>query len=445
MVVITASQAGAALDTDLRTGGGTDDTAVLQAVLDRAATGETLHLILDGPALVSGLDVHGNTTIECRDGAGLYLADGSYRAVLRNANRTRDAVVDRDITVKGGFFNGNRNGQRELQRTDWPIPNREKDGTTLSGLQFFGVDGLRLEGLTTWDARAYAIWIANVEHVTMRDITIDFDVDFEAYPGDASAAEQRAFLDGFRSNMDGIHVNGPARHVVMEGLRLRTEDDALALNANDWTVADFTVGDLHGPYVGLGPITDVVIRDVVFDGAFQGIRILSADQRIDRILIENVSGTIRHRMAMLSRFAIAGPVGDIGTVVFRNINVDPSPAATWREIYPDWYEEREAAARAAGTEVWDMDEEGDRPLFSLNGVIDRLVLEGVTLAAVDDRPVIRLGRDAVVHSLEAELRISDPKHVAVPLRTGLGGRIEHLTLSVHDDTSSRTRAEAHIG
>ena len=53
-----ASRAGARLDSNLSSGGGTDDTKALQTILNRAADGRAVHLIVDGPALVSGLDVY---------------------------------------------------------------------------------------------------------------------------------------------------------------------------------------------------------------------------------------------------------------------------------------------------------------------------------------------------------------------------------------------------
>ncbi len=72
--VIYASRCGAALDSNVSTGGGTDDTAALQAALDTAVGKGHLHLVLDGAALISApLRIHSNTTIECPDrGCGLF-------------------------------------------------------------------------------------------------------------------------------------------------------------------------------------------------------------------------------------------------------------------------------------------------------------------------------------------------------------------------------------
>src|SRR5688500_13687323 len=75
--VVLASRAGAALDSHLIEGGGTDDTAILQRILDGAAHGRPVHLVVDGPALIRGLSIYSHTTIECTAGGGFYLKDHS--------------------------------------------------------------------------------------------------------------------------------------------------------------------------------------------------------------------------------------------------------------------------------------------------------------------------------------------------------------------------------
>jgi hypothetical protein len=63
--LVCASQTGAKLDSNVLTDGGTGDTAALQAVLDQGPKFGRLHLIMDGAALVCGLTMRSNTTIEC--------------------------------------------------------------------------------------------------------------------------------------------------------------------------------------------------------------------------------------------------------------------------------------------------------------------------------------------------------------------------------------------
>ena len=77
----------AVLDSNVHTGGGTNVTRQLQGVLDLAKTEGGIHLIMDGAALVSGLILHSNTTIEClTKDCGFFLDDHSNCAIVTNAD-----------------------------------------------------------------------------------------------------------------------------------------------------------------------------------------------------------------------------------------------------------------------------------------------------------------------------------------------------------------------
>ena len=182
-----------------------------------------------------------------------------------------------------------------------------------------------------------------------------------------------------------------------------------------------TIDNDMGPYVGQGPITDVVIRNVQFMDTLQGFRLLSTDQRIDRVVIDHVTGTVRHRFAILSHFINQTAFGNFGSIVFDHINVNPTPSGSWLEIYPDKYERQPRTSWSK----WDLSEEGDLPLFSLNSPVEHLALRHVALKAVDARPIIRVGADAAIDVLEADISLSDPANRAVPLKLLPGGRIKH--------------------
>lgn len=419
--MVSASSAGAVLDSDLLRGGGTDDTSTLQKLLDVAKTGRAVHLLIDGPALVSGLNVYGHTTIECTAGGGLYLKDNSDRALLRNAHRSRGAVSDKHITLRGCFLNGNRNGQRQASG---PLfgERQEADGTLKSTLQFFGVSNLTMESVFLWDCRAFCAQLANAKFITIRDATID--ANFPPYPENASATEQRKYLDAIpRSFIDGFHFHGPIQYLTMDGLKLRTEDDALAFTANEYK-DDITIDNPLGPYVGQGPITDVIISNVILMDALQGIRLLSSTERIDRFVVSNVTGTVRHRMAVISPFTAASR-GNVGSVSFSHIHVDQLSASNWRELYPDWYQED---LKTSAT--WDRDEEGEAPIFSLNGSIESLTLNDVVTKAINPRPIIRVGHTSRINRMRVDLSVKDPKAQAIPLKLNAGSHIERLNLSL---------------
>jgi hypothetical protein len=96
--IIIASEAGAKLDSDVTKGGGADDTALIQGILDRAPKLGTLKLVVDGPILVTGLKVHSNTTIECLNRAcGFFLADNSNRPLIANATPQAEGRADHFI------------------------------------------------------------------------------------------------------------------------------------------------------------------------------------------------------------------------------------------------------------------------------------------------------------------------------------------------------------
>lgn len=420
---LLASAAGAALDSNLMTGGGTDDTTALQRILDQAKDGRAVHLVIDGPALVSGLDVYGGTTIECTGGSGLYLKDDANRAIVRNAHRSRGEVTDKHITVRGCFFNGNRERQRigtPLRRGGQYVP-FEPDGKTFqSGLQFFGVHYLKLENLALWHTRSFGVWVANAKFVHLDDVTVD--TGLPPYPNRAGLAEQQEYKTR-GVNDDGVHFNGPIQYLTINNLQLRTVDDALALNANDMASDDMTINNDMGPYVGQGPITDVTISNVMFMDAHQGIRLLSRDQRIDRIVIRNLAGTVRQRVVMLSHFLNTNRVGNFGSIVFRDVAVDPVECPPYLDLYPGLKD-----MVSKNPAMWDIAEEAERPLFSLNSPIENLVLQQVTTKTIDERPLIRVGPDAEIQTLYVDINIHDPAAQAIPLK--LVGRIERLNFSV---------------
>ena len=414
---VLASKEGAALDSDPLRGGGTDDTAVLQRVLNRAMNGQPVHLLVDGTALVSGLNVYGNTTIDCVEGGGFFLRENSRRAIIRNAHRSRGSVIDEHISIRGCFFNGNR--ERQLGTTS-QHPNQEPDGTFISGLQFLGVNHLTLEKLVLLKIKSFGIWVANGRYIVLRDIAVDNG----APPYTPSLTPSQLLADAEEyGNTDGVHFNGPIQYLTADDLRLRTGDDAVALNANDSEHDDITLTNEMGPYVGQGPITDVVLTNVILQDSALGVRLLSSSQRIDRIVINDVTGTIRGRMAILGHFVIHEHTGNFGSIMFSNINVNPLRIRSMNEL--------EEASAASDQEKEDLADELEVPLFSLNSPIESLILRNVMTTVVDSRPLIRAGRDAAVGDMSVDLNVFDPSMQSVPLELAMGGRVERLSFALN--------------
>jgi hypothetical protein len=375
----------------------------LQAVLDRALKGIPVNLIVDGAALISGLNVYGNTTITCINGGGFFLQKGSNRALIRNVHRSRDAVQDSRITLAGCFLNGNRRGQSpalvplsssDISNLDQRVidaRNKESDGTYMSALQFMGVNDLALEHLTIWNARAFGALISNGERITIRDVTVD--------DGSGADADILEF-----ANTDGLHFKGPLRYVTIDGVRAHVGDDAIALNADDYDTDDLTIGNEFGPYVRSGPITDVTVNNLQLMDTRSGIRLLSSTHRLDRIAISNVSGSVRGwHVAVISHWLNTRSLGNVGTVALSNVTVD-----------------------------WPIDPKIDvsSPYIKINARIEAVILRNVVMKVGDGRPILRLAPDANVDLLSADLHLLDPGQQASPIILDSGCRVDVMTLSL---------------
>ncbi|MHB0998942.1 MAG: glycosyl hydrolase family 28 protein [Armatimonadota bacterium] len=279
----------AKLDSDVINGGGTDDTEVLQAILDKAPEWGGLHLIIDGAALVRGLDIHSNTTIECETkDCGFFMASGSNRSIVQNVHLDFKVRHDKNITLIGGTYNHNAVGQEHHIPIESENGVFERDKWVLT-MEFYGVEYLTMRDVTIRNQRTFAMLVANWFRVTMENITIELPDNMYA------------------QNQDGIHFWGPGQFLDMRNIMGCSGDDfiALAPDEND-EVSD---------------ITDVVIDGVFLNDADQGIRLLSRGTgRLDRVVIRNVTGTYKGIGFFINPW-FPGGTGNFGNITFENIDL----------------------------------------------------------------------------------------------------------------------------
>jgi hypothetical protein len=293
--ILFASQAGAKLDSNVISGGGTDDTEVIQGILDKALVLGNLHLIMDGAALIRGLNIRSNTTIECLNAScGFFLAPQSNRSVIQNANfNVSGERKDKNITLLGGTYNQNCKEQvHHVTGQDFlgnVIDNGQK---WVIALEFYGVENLTMRDVTIRDQRTFAMLLANWVRVLMENISIDL-------PG---------HMDG--QNQDGIHFFGPGQFLTMRNIQGSAGDDFIALAPDE--------------YDGVSDITDVLIDGVFLNNADQGIRLLSREKgRLDRVTIKNITGTYRSFGFYIDPW-FKGSGGSMGNIVFDTINLSQS-------------------------------------------------------------------------------------------------------------------------
>lgn len=364
--VFYASECGAKLDSNVLTGGGTDDTEVIQGILDKATELGGLHLVMDGAALIRGLEIHSNTTIECLNkSCGFFLAPGANRSMLRNANANFKVRKDRNITLIGGTYN--QNCREQVHHLEVPEDcvdvftgnNVFGNRRWVIGMEFFGVENLIVRNVTIRNQRTFGMLVVNWYNVNMEDIRLELPDHMYA------------------QNQDGIHFWGPGQFLKMRNISGSSGDDFIALAPDEH--------DLESD------ITDVIIDGVFLENADQGIRLLSRGKgRLDRVLIKNVVGTYKSFGFIINPW-FAGNGGNYGNIVFDTIDL--------RQTEP----------------IYDYT---DPFLFRVGGNVERLTLRNVFHHnPTDNRSILEVGGPYITESIHAES--NEPSFVGALVIDGL--------------------------
>ena len=152
-------------------------------------------------------------------------------------------------------------------------------------MRFDNVKDLSIRGLTLKDPVTFGMQLGNVRQFTVEDITFDYNLK--------------------RTNMDGVHVHGNSRWGRIANLKGTTNDDLVALNADDGGYFEMT----------RGPIEDVSVDGVFSEDGYTAVRLLSAGSPIRRVQLANIFGTYRYNV-----------------VSFTNHRVHPGSPSTFEDI-----------------------------------------------------------------------------------------------------------------
>ena len=291
---IYASEIGAKLNSNVYTGGGTDDTAVLQAVLDKAPEIGGVHLIMDGAALVSQLKLHSNTTIECLNAdCGFFQLPQSNCAIVTNYNWDRKARNARNITLLGGTYNQNCPNQlHDVPATPEMLGANCYEGIHgVVGIEFCGVENLVVRDLKILDFRTYAFMLTNFFRATIENVWVDLPNRMVA------------------QNQDGLHFWGPGQFLTVRDCGGTVGDDFMNIGPDE--------GD------GVSSITDVLVDGIFLNDADQALRLLSRGTgRLDRVTIRNVSGTYRSFGFYINPWLYGDDIkGNYGHITIENVDL----------------------------------------------------------------------------------------------------------------------------
>ncbi len=331
------------LDSDVYTGGGTDQTEILQSLLDKAVEWGQLRLVMDGAALISGIKVHSNTTIECMNkGCGFYLNDNCNCAIITNADADFDKIRTRNISLIGGTYNHNCLHQaHHVEYMEKDENGDEKQIIKWSlAIEFYGIENLNVKDLTVRDQRTFAFTVGNFRHVNVENTY--FELVNEIPEG----------------NQDGFHFWGPGQFLTMRNIGGKTEDDFMNIGPDERD--------------GVSSITDVLIDGVFLDHAWQGIRLLSRGTGLlDRVTIRNVTGTYNAYGFYINPWVTDDKLGNYGNITFENIDLRPEKEI----LIPNYYIKSNPAF-----------------LFSIGGDFESLTFRNISwYHSEDNRNIFQLG------------------------------------------------------
>ena len=300
------SASGAISDANLdknSTSFGTDNTAIIQKVLDKAQFNPII-VYWDGKYSVTGLTIYSNTKIIAFEGCGSILRNNSDQCLLSNANWFA-SNIDCNISIQGGIWNGN--GFNDAL-TPAQTHDNAKEGW-ICALRFYGVKNLTIKDAIIYKPRTFSLSAQNVENVFIQNVKIDVG-------------------ENAPINCDGLNFVGPAKNITIRDCNILAKDDHIAFNADiplelKW---DSLNKNLYKNFYG--DITNVTVDNIRLEGGLFGIRLLSCKSRIDNVTIRNIHGTTKEYWLVIDNywqdaFPINNPGnGNIGTVLIENVHVE---------------------------------------------------------------------------------------------------------------------------
>ena len=330
----------AKLNSSVCTGGGSDDTKALQAILDKAKDDEVgVHLVMDGAALITQLKLYSNTTIEClTKECGFYQKKGSNKPMIVNADWNMHKIVTRNITLSGGTYHQNGQNQEKHNKNVLSVAKDDfinkfyGNATLVHAIEMYGVEHLYLHDLIICDFRNYAFMLGCFKNAKLENVWLE-----------------QPF--GTRGNQDGFHFWGPGQFLTVLNSGGQVGDDII------------NVGPDEGDTVS--SITDVLIDGIFVDEGEQAVRLLSRGTgRVDRVTIRNVSGVYRSYGFYINSHFVSDHPGDFGNILIENVDLK-----SLEKTY-----------------------EAPPFLFSVGGNIECLTLKNIRHHnAHDNRPVVNLG------------------------------------------------------
>ncbi len=296
-------------NSNLTTGGGTDDTAVLQSAINNISSYGGGTLVIDGVFLVSGLVVPSNITIE-----GLGWNTGFYRSnyadvpIIRNADPSTTTVMDKNIQMINFAVNangGNQNGCPLLTEGDYFV----------QGIAMYGVDNVTLDNLHFINTNEVVSNFTGAIAGCSADNDSNYNYAFFFSNWSNITVENSYIEQGMLSGNDGIHFIGSGNNAIIKNVRGYSGDDFIAFNSSDYH--DYSSPNSPSWVIEDGPQSNILVDGVNLQNSTEGISFLSGYD-ISNVRVENITGTTTAETIHFWNWY--GGSGSVKDIIFDNVN-----------------------------------------------------------------------------------------------------------------------------
>lgn len=269
-----------ALNSNIETGGGTDVTDELNALLAQSFDDDLpRRYIFDGVALTSDTIVAGgHSTLQFLPGSGIFKKADSAGHILTNRLSGSDVMVDKSIVIEGGVFNGN-----EANQTSRYEDNGDGSGSTLwkVGLWFAGVSSLEMRSVEIRNAKTFALVIGGVKKARIYDYKAAWTVN-GAWK---------------TNNWDAIHWwgNNPDTEIY-NAESVNGDDDPLGINTDENYLLSDPRRTTNPGVINTGHIGKILVDGFKCTGTYRCVRVYNTGTPstglVDELILRNISGTV---------------------------------------------------------------------------------------------------------------------------------------------------------
>ena len=336
--------------------GNCDATNTIQKMLDKAGK----VVIPAGRYLITHpLIIHDDTHFVLEEGAYLRLADGANCSLLDNDGLYR-RTANHNITIEGGVWDGNNGAQtRELIQNEYLPCDYDKyisNSLTVMMVRLVYTENLTVHNVVFKNPTSYAIHIADAKYFHVENVTLDYDLS--------------------KPNMDGVHIQGPARFGRIINIRGDANDDHVALCANGTTRSEVT----------RDVIEDIDIDRIYCENGYTGVRLLSRGDAVRNITIRNIHGQFRFYAVSFTHYY---PLRDDMPILLENIHLSDLYVSKSTGVIPKGHE----PAIQNGALIW-----FESGIHAKNVIVERVFRKEQNPDTV--APTVRISAGADVQGLE---------------------------------------------